>query len=238
MTTSNTTIYQLGRDDLITAALRKLGVVAQGQTPDTDAIATGAMALNMVVANLRAIGMPLWTRKTYSFSPIVNQGTYPIGIGQAFNTTYPLHLLQAYRQDGSSTTKIKMEIIPNYNYNLYPTTSGGIPIQVSYQPFVNYGVLSVWPVPDLDATKSVITIIYQAPYQYFNASTDTMDFPEEWYMAIVYKLAVALSPEWGIPLADRQVLMKEAEMYASQAASMGYEDGSLYIQPAGDGRGY
>ena len=237
MTTSNTTIYQIGRDDIITAALRKLGVIAIGQTPDTDSISNGAMALNMVISSLRTIGMPLWARKSYTFSPIANQATYNIGIGQALNTAYPLHVLQAYRQDSSSTTKIKMEVIPNFNYNLYSTSSGGIPIQLYYQPLVNYGVISVWPTPDTTATSSSITVVYQAPYQYFNSSTDTLDFPEEWYLAIVYKLATVLAPEWGIPLADRQTILKEAEMYAQQAASMGYEDGSLFIQPSFVGRG-
>ena len=236
MTTSSITTYQLNRDDIITAALRKLGVIAAGQTPSADNLSDGAEALNMLVAQFRNIGMPLWARKTYSFNPTVNNATYQIGLGKTLNTAYPLHLLQAYRQDSGSTTKIYMEIIPNFNYNLYPTSSGGIPIQISYQPLVNYGELKVWPTPDATATGTTITIVYQAPFEYFNSSTDTMAFPEEWYMPMVYNLAVALAPEWGVPLADRNVLMKEAQLYLEQTKSMGYEDGSLFIQPKHVGR--
>lgn len=231
MTTSNITTYQISRDDIITTALRKLGVIAMGQTPDAEAITNGALSLNTLIAELRSIGMPLWARKTYSFNPVANTATYQIGLGKTFNTAYPLHVLQAYRQDSSNTTKIYMEVIPNFNYNLYPTTSGGIPIQLSYQPFVNYGEISLWPTPDSSATAATITIVYQAPFQYFNSSTDTMDFPEEWYNAIIYKLAVLLAPEWGIPLADRTLLNKEAEMHLEMAKELGYEDGSLFIQP-------
>ena len=193
MTTSGITTYQINRDDIVTSALRKLGVLAQGQTPSTENITDGSMALNMLVAQFRTFGLPLWARKTYSFSPVAGTSSYDIGLGETLNTPYPLHLLQAYRQDSGSTTKINMDIIPNFNFNMYPTSSGGTPIQVNYQPLSNYGKINVWPTPDSTATSSTITLIYQAPFEYFNSSTDTMDFPEEWYMAIVYNLAVALS---------------------------------------------
>ena len=231
MTTSGVTIYQLSRDDLITAALRKLGVLAEGQTPSAQNLSDGAQAVNVLIAALRSIGMPLWARKTYSFNPVANTGSYDIGIGKTFNTAYPLHIMQAYRQDGSNTTKINMEVIPNFNYNLYPTSSGGTPIQLSYQPFINYGTIRLWPIPDASATSSTITIVYQSPFEYFNAATDTLAFPEEWYLAIIYKLATLLAPEWGIPLADRQDLKKDAAEFIEMAKEVGYEDGSLFIQP-------
>jgi hypothetical protein len=231
MTTSNDTIYQLGRDEIIKAALRKLGVIAQGQSPSTEDITNASIALNMLVAEFRTIGMPLWARKEYTFNPVAGQQVYQFGIGKTFNIPFPLHLLQAFRQDGTSTTKIRMEIIPNYNLNLYPTSSGGTPIQVSYQPFNNYGELSVWPVPDSTATGSTVNIIYQSPFQYFDAATDTMDFPEEWYNALVFGLAATLAPEWTIPLEDRQRLSAEAKQHLDNAKDFGYEDGSIYFQP-------
>ncbi len=236
MTTSNITVYQIDRDAIIKSSLRKLAVLAQGQVPTTEDYSNASVALNMLVAEFRTHGMPLWARKTYSFSPVASQQVYPIGIGKAFNTAFPLHVLQAYRQDSTSSTKINMDVIPNFNLNLYPTSSGGTPIQLSYQPFVNYGEISVWPVPDSTATSSTITIVYQAPFQYFDTSTDTMDFPEEWYKALVYNLAMDLAPEWGIPLEDRQQLGREAKMHLDNAKDFGYEDGSVYIQPRGNGR--
>lgn len=232
MPTSGNTVYQIGRDALVTAAIRKLGVIAAGQSPLPQDITDASMALNMLVAQMRSIGMPLWARKTYTFNPVAGQQVYPIGVGKPFNVPYPVHVLQAYRQDGTSTTKISMEVIPNYNLNLYPTTTGGTPIQLSYQPFVNYGEISVWPVPDSSATSSTITVVYQSPFQYFDSATDTMDFPEEWYLALVYGLAVLIAPEWAIPLQDRQALAAEAKQYLEMAKENGPEDGSMFIQPS------
>jgi len=230
MTTSSVYTVQYTRDQLITAALRKLGVIAQGQTPSTQNISDGTDALNMVVAMLRAKGMPLWARNSYTFSATSNQSTYTIGTGMTFNTPYPLKLLQCYRLD-SSGTRIDMDIEADYNFNQLPTNSAGIPIKVTYQPLVNTGVLKLWPTPDSTASGSTFTIVYQQPFQYFINSTDTANFPEEWYMPLVYKTAVALAPEWGIPVGDRNMLMGEAEGYLNEVLSMGGEDASLYIQP-------
>lgn len=229
------TIYQIDRDAIIRAALRKLGVIAKGQAPDTDDYEDAATALNMIVAEFRSLGMPLWARKQYTFTPTLNTATYQIGIGKTLNTAYPLHVLQAYRTDGTSTTKIYMEVIPNFNFNLYPTTSGGTPIQLNYQPFINYGEINLWPTPDASAVlNSSVSIVYQAPFDYFDSSTDTMDFPEEWYNAVVYALAKNLAPEWTIPLPDRQMLEKQADKHLENALENGQEDGSWFFQPRKD----
>ena|ERR1700757_428435 len=229
MTTSSTYTVQYTRDDLVTAALYKLGVIADGQSPTATNLTRGAMALNMVVGNLRAKGMPMWERNSYTFSTTPNTSTYNIGTGQTFNTPYPLKLLQCYRTD--SGTRIDMDIEADYNFNQLPINSTGIPIKVTYQPKVNIGILKLWPTPDTTAASSTFTIVYQQPFQYFINSTDTADFPEEWYLPLVYNTAVVLAPEWGIPLGDRNMLMGEAKMYTEDALSMGGEDASMFIQP-------
>lgn len=232
MATSGVTTNQLTRNQYIEAALRKLNVIADGQTPSSDNYTNGASALNALIGEFRALGMPMWARKSYTFSLTASTSSYNIGSGQTINTPYPLHMLQAYRSDSNSSSRIPIEIVPDYNFNLYPSNSSGTPVQLAYQPFVNYGTIKLWPTPDSTAaTNSTITIVYTRPTEYTSASTDTMDVPEEWTNAIIYNLAVRLAPEWGIPLPDRKMLMDEAKLYLDRALEFGYEDGSLYFQP-------
>lgn len=232
MTTSNTYIYQLSRDDLIKSALRKLGVLAQGQSPSVEDTTNAAMALNTVIAMLRTKGLPLWARRSYTLSLTANKSTYTFGVGQEIDTPFPVHLLQSIRRDATSGAPINMDIVPNYNFQILPTQPSGPPIQVSYQPFINSGVLSVWPTPDTFAqTNTTITLTYQVPFQYFDAATDTLDMPEEWYLPIIYNLALVLAPEWGVPLADRGDLKQQAKAYMDAALENGQEDGSVFIQP-------
>ena len=226
MTTSASYSYQLTRNQIIESALRKLGVLAEGQTPSTQNYADGSMALNTVISQLRAVGMPLWARSEYTFTPTTS--TYTIGTGMTLATPFPVKLLQAFRTDTGA--KIPLEIVAREDFNILPTSSNGSPIKINYQPFVNYGTISLWPTP-ASTNTATITLVYQRPYQYFTASTETMDFPEEWYNAIIYHLAVRLAPEWGVPLPDRQMLMQEAKMYTEDAAMVGQEDGSFFVMP-------
>lgn len=232
MATSGVTTNQLTRNQFIEAALRTLGVLAVDQTPSSTEYTNANVKLNALVGELRAKGLRVWQRTNYTMSLTNGVSSYTIGSGQTLNTAYPLHLLQAVRIDSNQSTRIPVEIIADYDFNLLPSNSSGVPIQVRYQPRINTGVIKVWPTPDTYAASYVtIDLTYLRPIEYFSTSTDTADFPEEWVSAIIYGLAVRLAPEYGIPLQDRQLLIQEAERYLQIAEDHSYEDGSMYIQP-------
>ena len=225
--TSGISYYQLTRDQIATAALRKLGVLAEGQAPSAQNLADAAIALNGIIALFRTKGMSLWARSEYTFTPTT--GTYAIGIGQTLNTAFPVKLLQAYRTENN--TKIDMEIVAKQDFNILPNGSNGSPIKINYTPGINVGTLFLWPIPTSTNTATV-TLVYQRPFDYTLTSTDTFDFPEEWYLAITYQLAVTLAPEWSVPLQDRQMLRTEAEGFLAAALEGGQEGGSFFLQPS------
>lgn len=230
MATSGVTVLQLTRDDIINAALRKLLVVGEDTTATAAQLTTGAQALNAIVATFQTLGMPLWARKEYSITMVSGQRDYTLGVGQTLNTAFPLHIYDAVLEIGSNDTQIDVTMMARRDFNLLPTTSGGNPVNATYQPFINRGVFSVWPTPDSSITSgTVIKITYQAPFEYFIAGTDTPDFPQEWANALIYHLAVSLAPENGLPLQDRQQLMKEAELHLTTVLSNGAEDGSVFF---------
>jgi hypothetical protein len=230
MATSGVATIQYTRDQLIQMALRKLSVLAKGQVPDTEDYTNSTQAFNLLIAEFRALGMPLWARNSYTITPVASTSSYTIGTGQTLNTPYPLKLHQAvYTPSGG--TNYNIDIIADYNFNLLPTNSSGKPIQMTYQPKNNLGVIKVWPTPTSAETSDTITIVYQRPFEYMTATGDTLDMPEEWYTPIVYGLATRLAPEWGIGLPDRQTLAKEAEMYLQRVLDMGFEDATLTFQP-------
>jgi hypothetical protein len=230
MSTSGTTVWKLNRDQIITAALRKLGVVSGGSTPETYQITNGAEALNALVKRLEADGMPLWSIKTYSFNTVAGDSDYPIGPGQLYDSAKPLKVLQAWRNESTSTSNIPLNIYTNYNYDLLPAAnSSGTPVNLYYQPLRDYGMVNLWPTPNTNSVS--INIRYQAPFEDFTASTDDLDFPSEWTDAVIYMLAVSLAPEYGVPLQDRQLLKKEADELHATAILFGTEEGSFFFQP-------
>jgi hypothetical protein len=227
MTTSNIYSVQYTLSDLVAATLRKLGVLAQDQAPSTKNTADTLMALNMVIALFKSYGMPLWARSSYTFTPITNTGSYLMGIGQTLNVPAPVKVLQVVRNQGNSN--IDLAIVSDDTFNQLPTSTG-VPVQASYQPLIDSGTLRLWPTPS--TTDFTITITYQRPFQFLSSSTDTVDFPEEWYLPLVYKTATILAPEWGVPLADRQMLSAQAKDFIDEVLGMGGEDSSMFIQPS------
>jgi hypothetical protein len=235
MSTSGTSTWKLNRNEIISAALRKLGVLSGGSSPETYQVTNGTEALNALVKRLEADGMPLWSIKSYTFTTVAGDADYPIGPTQTYVAPKPLKIFQAWRNQDTSYSNIPLNIYTNYNYDLLPlVNSSGTPVNLYYQPFREYGMVNLWPKPS-DSTTS-ITIRYQAPFEDMTNATDDLDFPSEWTDAVIYLLAVSLAPEYGVPLQDRQLLKKEADELHATALMFGTEEGSLFFQPDTAGR--
>lgn len=231
MTTSGNTIYELSRDQIIEAALRKLSVLAKGSDPDVEDLANALVALNGLIAAYQTDGMQLWKRTELEIELATDQRDYTIGIGQTIDEPFPVKMLQA--ELVSSTSSIDMQILSRMDFNLLPPGTSGQPVNITYQPFINYGVVSVWPTPSSTvASTHDLVITYQAPLEYFGATTThTPDFPQQWANALIYGLAVLLSDEYGIPVQDKQWLEKQSDKYYLKALDSAYEDASMYFQP-------
>ncbi len=234
MTTSGVTTTQLTRNTTIAAAMRKFGALAQGQTASTEELANGTEALNNLVAEFQTMGMPLWSKLQSTITMVASQETYTIGVGQTINQAFPLKVLQAWTEPIAGGGRQPLVEQAVYDFNLLPlgSTASGTPSQYMYQPFINYGKLHLWPVPDAAAVATrYLKIIYMAPFEDFVAAGDTPYFPKEWNNALVYGLANLLAPEYGVPLNDRGMLRKEAEHHLEIALDFGLENASIYLQP-------
>ncbi len=232
MPTSGSTDFSVTRDDIIKRALRLIGALAQGETPTSDQTTEAALALNGLVKAWQVDGMPLWAVKTYAITLTDSVGTYRIGVGQTVNTPKPLKVLQAFNHDTNSDVDIPMRILTHKEYNMLGNkTSEGNPIHCWYDPQNSYGDLHLFPVPDtIAATNNTINIVYQRPFEDFDSSTDTPDFPQEWYDALAYGLACRLAPEYGLPSTARKQLWQEMTLIKQDALNFGLEEGSLYFQ--------
>jgi len=230
MATSGTTTWSLQRDAVIRGALRKLSVLSGGSAPTTSQVTEAAEALNAMIKGFYVDGMPLWAIKEHTFPTVAGTSAYNIGTGQTIDVPMPLKVIQAYRIESTGAVNVPINVYTHYDYNLLPqNAASGEPVNLYYQPFSTYGTLKLWPTP-VDATTT-ITLVYQRPFEDMNAAVDDFDFPAYWTEALIYGLAWRLSPEYGIPLQDRQLIMKEAEYFHDKAMSFGTEEGSLFLQP-------
>lgn len=226
MATSGITSFTYTRDQIINAALRKLSVLSEGVSANAPQLASGAEALNLLVLQLQPMGLPLWKRTTTAIPMVVGVSNYNLA------TPKPLKLLQAYRTNSLDQTNINLTITADYDFNSLPGSSTGVPVNITYRPGNTTGYFKVWPTPDSSIpTGSTVYVIYQSEFEIFNITSDTPDFPQEWYLTLVYQLALLLAPEYGIPKEDRQILTAEAEKFLATVLSMGQEDSSVFFSP-------
>jgi hypothetical protein len=209
---------------MITRAYAKIGIPGEDNSLSTTQISDGAEALNSVISLAVTDGMPLWKRTSVSLTPSTTS--------QVYTLTGAVKLAQVVLRDTGGT---QYDLIEKslYDFNRLPRGSIGTPVHYMFVPGIQDGVVSIWPLTSDSGTVSTKTIVavYQKEFDGVVSSTDTLDFPSYWSLGLIYKTAVLLAPEHGVPLNDRAALMKEAEMYWKQAKDYSDEDGSLFIQP-------
>lgn len=234
MTTSGSVDYNATRDELIRGAYRLAGIVAEGELPTTEQYTYGSEALNMMAKAFQVDGMPLWAIKSYSITLVSGQESYRIGVGESVDTPKPLKIIQAYNHNTSTGIDIPMRIITRDEYNrLGYKISSGNPIQIFYDPQNSYGDLYTFPIADATtASTNQIVIFYQRPFEDFDASTDTPDFPQEWLEALKWNLGYRLAVEYQMPILHRNNLKADAEQFKLMALGFGTEEGSLFIRPS------
>ena len=226
MATSGTYDFSVNRDQLISSALRLAGVIAQGETPSTSQISDAAVSLNMMVKAWMADGMPLWAIETLSIPFVAGQNTYTI------STPKLLKPIQSWNRNTSSQVDIPVRMISREEYNILGNKSTtGNPIQIFFNPNRDSTEIKVFPTPDsISAAQNTLYLVAQRPYQDFDTASDTPDFPQEWYEAVKYGLAVRLAGEYNIDIETRRVLVAEAAAIKQEALSFGTEENSLYFQ--------
>jgi hypothetical protein len=105
MSTSGTTTFSLNRNELITAALRKIGAFESGETPDAESINDASDALNVMVKHWQATGIHIWRTEEAILFPQLDQVRYVLGSTSTDHATesYVETALTSAAADGAST---------------------------------------------------------------------------------------------------------------------------------------
>lgn len=231
MATSNNTIWTQTGSQIISAALKKIGVVGEGESASSTQVTEALPMLNGLISEFQSQGMFLWKRFEREISFVAGQEQYVFGEGQAINTPYPLKVSQAIvSYDGGS--QVDLEIIAHYNFNLLTKNTSGTPVKGSYQPKNDVGIFYVWPTPDTAcAANNTLILTYQEPFDIFVDGSEDIDFPREWVNPLVYSLASMLADDYMLPLDDRKWIERQADKRMSFVLGGGAEDAATFFYP-------
>ena len=151
----------------------------------------------------------------------------------------PMEIIEARLRNSSDVDNI-LEIVSNVEYRqLSDKASTGTPNIMYYDPQLTNGVMYFWqPTNDVE-NRAVFTAKY--PIEIFSAFDDTADFPQEWFLALKYNLAVLLIPEFmrenKLSVTQINLLRSQAEDFKEKAMSFDATYASAQFVPdTGRGR--
>jgi len=239
-------IYTVTRDQIITLALRKLGVLEIGSSPDPDTVANAAMSLNLLIKQLSTDGLKLWKICELIIPLTSGQTTYTLGgststlMYDSLNPTVaitdkPLKAIQGFYRNMQSTPPIDTPVmlVSKQEYNVLGSKfSTGTANTIFYDPRKLNGVLYVYLTPDLNAqTNLELHIIAQLPIDDLTSALDIPDFPNEWMNCLVWNLADQLALEYGVPMNARQEIGLRATAYKTLLSDWDVEASSTFFAP-------
>jgi hypothetical protein len=239
--------FSVDRDTVILLALRKLGILEIGDTPDTAATDNASLSLNLLIKQLSTEGLKLW-KNTELVIPLV-QGTTNYMLGSASSalmwdaidpsktaiTDRPLKAIQAFYRNVSTSPVIDTPVmlISKQEYlTLGSKFTQGTANSIFYDIKALFGVLWVYLTPDLASqTNLQLHMVAQMPLNDLNNPGDIPDFPNEWMNCLVWNLADQLAIEYGVPMNYRTEIATRAQMYKSQLTDWDVEAASTFFQP-------
>jgi hypothetical protein len=230
-----TTIYTVTRDQIITSALRKLGVIELGDTADADTLANASLVLNLMIKMWATDGLKIWTIDELTLPLVASKTSYTIGPASDLVADKPLKLIQAWLRNISVTPNIDtpMQLLSKQEYNILGSkASTGTSNSVYLDPRVNTSTLYVYLTPEaFTATTYQMHLVVQRMMSDITTGSATPDFPMEWMQALVWNLADQLAIEYSVPNNHRQEIMMKAEGYRLQMSGWDVESSSTFFTP-------
>jgi len=178
---------------LISAALRKLGVLAAGETLQGNDAVDALEAFNGMLESWRLEGLMSHASTFQNVSWAAAVPSKTIGSGGDVSATRPVDVLAAVWEVNNVTYPI--DLIDGTDWlELDPDDLTGTPECLFFDAAYPLGVLKIWPIPDNAGTLKI-----QSPYPFAAyALGDTISLPPGLERAITYNLAIELAPEYQI----------------------------------------
>lgn len=225
MATSGSTDFSITAGDILKDAASLVISVDSTQGLVAEHKADLLRMLNMLIKSWQT-KVELWPTIDVTVTLTPGTQSYTVGTAGVIVTPRPLQLLQARRRASSIDTQIN--VVSRQEYMMQPNKATQAPVNiVYYDPQLTNGVLYVWPTGT--TTNNTIICTFKRPIEDFDSLANTPDFPQEWYLPLVYNLAVIIAPMFGFPAP--QEVVATAGMYLDELMAFDTEDTSIFLQP-------
>lgn len=182
--------------DVITSALKKLGVLFKNETPSDDESSDALTSLNNMIASWSNESLIIYADVKETFSLTSGVNSYTIGTGQTFNTDRPIAIKTA--TINLNNVDYQVDILPWDDYLAqisFKITGSTIPEIIAYDNAFPTGTIYVYPQP---ATSSAtLTLLSEKQLTAFASLTTDVSLPPGFLRALTYNLAIEIASEFG-----------------------------------------
>ena len=179
---------------IIFDAMTESGRLAAGDVADSDSLARWSRRLRDMINSWQTDGLKLFLQVDQSITLTAGLATYVAKPGGDINMTKPLRAPQGYYLDSTSPmAPTRRPIFPlswNEWLTLSTTTTQGPISQYFVDKQPTQLNISFWQTPDATtAANGTAHLLLQQQVVNFTNLTDTMNFPIEWRLALMWGLA-------------------------------------------------
>ena len=180
--------------DLITTAMRKMGVLAAGETPSADEANTGLQALNDVIETFNLQNLALTGGLPATFTTTAGLNTYTIGVGGTWNGQRPVSIFSAYCTLTGVDFPIALWSLEEWMNEPVKSTQQPIIERMVYVNSSPLGNVILWPTPSQAVS---VTLNYEDEISQVASLATTLTLPPGYARALQYAVAVELQSEFG-----------------------------------------
>ncbi len=216
-------------DRVIRQAMENVGLLQDGDDPTSEQYAKYSNRLIDLINVWQTQGLKLFTLVDQSVTLVAGQAKYQLRPSGDVNITKPLRVLQAYFLDVNAI-RVPLVVL---SWDEYTRLSQTTQLGALNSYFVDKQPTSLnvtfWLTPDSTAATGTAHLVLQTQITNFTGITDTLNFPQEWFMALSWGLADEIST--GQPQAIMDRASSRAAMYRKMLEDWDVEDASTTFTP-------
>ena len=218
-------------DRIIRMAMQDAGLLQKGDDPTPEDYADNLNRLNDLINFWQTQGLKLWLQFDLTVPLVAGQRTYVIGPSGDVVMAKPTRVLDnGYYQDATNSNKRPLTMLSRDEYT---RLSNVVQLGALNSYFVDKQAsslsVSFWLVPDAQAATGTAHLLIQQQATNMVSVTDSLNFPQEWYLALRWGLADEICT--GQPQAITSRCALKAASYFMALESWDVEDASTRFEP-------
>lgn len=216
---------------IIREAMFEAKLLGKGNDPSSEDFARYMNRLQDMVNLWQTSGLKLWLNYDLEIGPLIaGQALYQMGPGFYINMAKPLRQIQGYYLEATGAVRRPLQVLSKDEYFRLSTTTQTGSINSYYVDKKQLSLdVYLWLTPDAQAVTGEAHGIFQQPCTHLVQLNDTVNFPEEWYLALIWGLADQICG--GQPQAIMDRCKEKANEYKMQLENWDVEDASTSFTP-------